>query len=341
MQVFSELVSQQELTEGEKFSKFRLYGQNVNCSFPLPFPKAAFQKADIEVCLQDITTRPTHPAPDNLVREWISQNSRQVLRYVRKNGRILEFVFDQQGKIIRIRQSYPEWQDTMFAMLNPAMAASLHLQGVPVFHATSLVRNGTSFIFAGRSGVGKSTLAAALVSEGLGFHADDIAAFCFKGKKAHVQAGYPRLKVTPQISHTLGWNERDLLDVFISEPEYEEKWVDISHMGKGFYNECAPLGAIFIFVGRSSGYKTPRIDMMPPGRAALILARYLYGSLWLQKPDIRTMTVCAKIADSVPVFALRLPDALDSLRPSARFVVRYLNRLSGKDLLSCKNAGVR
>lgn len=277
---------------------------------------------------------PAGPPPKILVREWILQNNHWILRYLGKEGNLLEFIFDQGGKSIRIRQSYPAWQNTMFLLLNPAMAASLHLQKIPVLHASSLVRAGVSFLLAGVSNAGKSSLAAALLAEGLAFHSDDMAAFSLKDGRPVIQAGYPRLKITPLVADALGWKTSDLLNIFFREPEYEEKWVDMSRIGKGFFDRPAPLGAIFVLSGRSRELNVPQIDILPAGQAALTLARHLYGYPWLQKPDASTIMLCARIANSTTVFGLRLPEGLQSLRSSARFLIREIDEIMGRSTCS-------
>jgi len=317
----------QEFPGSLSSSKFCLYGLNIHCYLPLPFPRAEFDKADIEVCFQGIVARPAGPLPKTLVREWMQENSHWVLRYLGKGGESLEFIFDQGGQRIRIRQSYNEWGSTLFLLLNPAMAASLHLQGFPVLHASSLVREDVAFLFAGVSGAGKSSLAAALVAEGNALHSDDIGVIRFEKGYPIIPPGYPRLKITLQTAAALGWDRDQLKTIFPMKPEYDEKWLDVSLINEGFYGSPAPLRAIYVLSDRSSEIDAPQIDALPAGRGALALTKHLYGDTWLQKPGRRTMAICAQLADRIPIFSLRLPEGISRLRSSTRFLIGHMDDL--------------
>lgn len=55
----------------------------------------------------------------------------------------------------------------------PAIAEVLRASGYLPLHASSVVANGRAYVFAGKSGSGKSTIAAALLDRGCEFLADD------------------------------------------------------------------------------------------------------------------------------------------------------------------------
>jgi hypothetical protein len=65
-------------------------------------------------------------------------------------------------------------EDAMPFLLGTAFGALLLQRGGLVLHAASVAHNGRAFVFCGRSGIGKSTLAAALCRAGCTFVSDDV-----------------------------------------------------------------------------------------------------------------------------------------------------------------------
>jgi len=207
-----------------------------------------------------------------------------------------------------------------------AMAAAFNLRGAPVLHATSLVKDGGAFLLMGSSGVGKSTLAAALGAAGLSFHADDVAALSWCADRPIVQAGYPRLKITPQTGAALGWPANTLLSIFVTVPKYREKWVDVSALPGGFHDGPAHLKAVYLLSGRSADLNAPRLEVLSPVQGALAMARHLYGQPWLEIPAGYALSLCTRVAGTTPVYRLQLPEGLDRLRLSARAVMTHMER---------------
>ena len=316
-------------------SRSRIYGQNVHCRLPLPFPSVEFETPDIDIFFEDGLHHPPGPRPHPWVRQWFPRGDKRVLRYLGSDGHVFECVFTSNGKRIFIRQSCPEWRNALFILLNPALAVSLYLQGMSPLHATSLVRNKEAYLFAGISGAGKSSLAAALIRQGLALHADDISVFSLENGRPVVQAGYPRLKITPEAAAATGWNGSSLDTIFFSDPAYPKKWLSLSDTDGGFHETAAPIKAVYVLCDRSHGINFPMIDELSPCRRVLFLARHVYGYPWLQKQGKRVLTHCAGLADSVPVFAIRLPEGLDKLHASARFVIRHMNTIKGRS--NCHN----
>jgi hypothetical protein len=258
-------------------------------------------------------------------KAWQRQGDQWLLRFQSTQGHVLEFRYDLGGKRISIRQSYPEWLDTLFVLMCPALAAALHLQGRIALHATSLVQNGEAFLLMGASGAGKSALAAALTAAGLSFQADDISALSWDAGRPVVQAGYPRLKITPQTCESLGLAANAQFPVFVSTPVYPETWVDCSALPGGFHKGPAPLKAIYLLSGRNTDLQIPRLETLSPGQSAMAIVRQLYGAPWLVTPATQGMEFCARIAATIPIRRLWLPDGLERLGESARVIIADMN----------------
>ncbi len=310
-----------EATCPGRAATYSLYGLRVRSNLSLPLPVIEADTVDLNIHFEDLIPLPDGEPPGAMTKVYRRQGKRWVLRFQNPNRHVLEFVYDPGGTIISLRRSYPEWRDSLLGLFSVGMAIVLHLRGMPVLHATSLVKNGMAYLFMGSSGAGKSSLAAALAVEGLPFHTDDVSALVWHATDPFVQAGYPRLKITPKTADALGWPESSLLPVYVTEPECPEKWVDALRLPGGFHYGPAPLKTIYVLSGRSTDLRVPRIETLSRSQAAIAVARCLYGNSWLERPPAQAMALSARIAAKVAVRRLRLPEGLDRLRSAARFVM--------------------
>lgn len=96
-------------------------------------------------------------------------------------------------------------------ILGPGLASTLIQRGRLVFHASAVLVDGTAIAFAGRSGRGKSTTAAACYASGYNVIADDLTAVAVHedGPPA-VESGYPQLRVDDDVARRLGIDTRTL-----------------------------------------------------------------------------------------------------------------------------------
>ena len=313
MKLFETISVKKELSA----SIYSLYGLNIYSELPLPVLPVNTKKIDMKVHFDRIIPRFVNTLPNKINREWKLENNNWLLRYFGYKDNVLEFRFGLDGKKIHISQSYLEWRDSIFILSGVVLATSLHLQGKSILHATSLVKNGKSFLLAGFSGAGKSTLAASLVKEGVSFHSDDMAVFTINKDSIIIQAGYPRLKVTPETAKSLGWGDESLIPVMISGPLNNERWIELSTLKNSFYEKSAPLKAIYILSGRDKKIDIPYIYPISKGHGTLSLVRHIYGQPWLVKPGKRLMDICSQIIRNIPVYKVVFPDDLSKLRQAA------------------------
>ena len=86
-------------------------------------------------------------------------------------------------------------EDILLFLMGSSMGALLHQRHVLVLHAGAIAAKGGAILFTGPSGIGKSTLTAALHQRGYPFLADDICAISLTGPEPAVICGFPRLKL--------------------------------------------------------------------------------------------------------------------------------------------------
>lgn len=322
---------------------YPLYGKNILSAYPLPLQGVGDEiSPDITVYFDGYVNKDADGSPSTTGRVWKKMGDGRLLEYYNRTGHNIRFLLSGDGSVIRISQSWPDWRDTLFALMNPAMAAALTLGGSTVLHASSLVWEGGSYLVMGVSGAGKSTLSAALATEGMSVHSDDITVLnkefsdcMISGESADVSviaAGYPRLKISPVLAEYLDIPASALLPVFVNpydKPEYgvtteaagePEKWVPADQLAGGFYPHPAPLKGIFILSERQKEGKAALVERLSPLSAAIALTGHYYGREWLRQANDSGLAVCSRLAQSIPVYRASMPDTLTRLQSSAKIL---------------------
>ena len=103
--------------------------------------------------------------------------------------------------------------DILVFLMGSAMGALLHQRNMLVLHAGAIAVNGESVIFCGRSGIGKSTLAAGFHRRGYPFLADDVCAITTHNGRPAVIPGFPRLKLWDDVLKRLNTDKDELKSV--------------------------------------------------------------------------------------------------------------------------------
>ena len=95
-------------------------------------------------------------------------------------------------------------------LLGSAFGAILIQRGITTFHANALEKNGKGIICLGRSGVGKSTIAYALIQDGWNLIADDLVAL---NEDGYILPGIPRIKLWHDSAFSFGLDPKKLTKV--------------------------------------------------------------------------------------------------------------------------------
>lgn len=307
---------------------YKLYGRVVKSEYPLPLSTVTGETPDIVIIDKGIIPKTKDPSQVKSAKVWSRDESDYILTFYNIEGHIIEFRINHQGTRIQLSQSWPNRQDSLFVLLNPAMAAALHLQGKFLLHAASLVYNGTAFLISGESEAGKSTLSAALAAEEVAIHSDDISVIEEQGGKHVVPAGYPRIKMKPDSADVLNLPMEKMMSIVSIESDDSERWIASKDLPGGYHAGTAPLGGIFLLSDRDNSICEPRIEKLAPAAAGLVLATHRYGRDWLDHSETRILQFCTRIAGSTPVYRINLPDNINLLKSSARRLIeQYMNPL--------------
>ena len=104
-------------------------------------------------------------------------------------------------------------------LLGCVMAVLLHQRGFVILHACALQVNGQNVALIGESGMGKSTMTAAMLAQGYDFIVDDLVAIDVSGPQPMILPGFPMLKLTEEIATRFGFD----LDSSLGRHPYKGK----------------------------------------------------------------------------------------------------------------------
>jgi hypothetical protein len=147
-------------------------------------------------------------------------------RFLIRDGKeiIIEAVTDADEQSIRLY------------VLGSCMGALLQQRGFLVLHANAIAVGDQAVVFAGPSGQGKSTLAAAFHQQGYPILTDDV---CAINQQLQVVPGYPQLKLWHDSAAKLNIATRGLRRIRLQVNKYAMP------LAQGFAQQSYPVSAVF------------------------------------------------------------------------------------------------
>ncbi|REL33807.1 hypothetical protein DYD21_10400 [Rhodohalobacter sp. SW132] len=320
---------------------YSIYGKRVRSNYPMPLPQAGDGLVDLTIRYDGIVPKTEDRSPNTMYRTWQKEGKSWHLRIYNQYGHTNEFSFSGDGTDIRATQSWPEWRDTLFNLMNVVMASAASIQGDNILHASSLVRHDKALLITGISGAGKSSLSAAFAANGFSVHSDDIALIQNDNDgNPVVMPGYPRIKVKPGITkYVENLNGANLIPLTVDSDalraveklnglnqgiEDAEKWLTAGELPGGFYDSPAPVHAILILDERREDISVPVVTEMKNAQAVMGLVEHIYGREWLNLPGQKSLEFCIQLASRLPVYRVNLPDNLHLLPASADLLYREI-----------------
>jgi hypothetical protein len=304
---------------------YEIYGLRVRSELPLQATRASSDGAvDLEVRGCNAMPRPTTPQSLALTIDWRQVGDGWRLRFQDSKQESLEFTFDRKATQLDIRSTLPDLTGDIAAVLiGPALAAALHLRGIPMLHASAVAVDGKAILVAGPAGAGKSTLTAALVARGAALLAEDLAVLTFEGKDLFVQAGSPCLRLCPDATLVAGRAAADLPRVFsVSVPD-DKRWVHAADLLGGFRATPAPLAGIYLLAPRNHDRSVLKIIPLPPHRAGLALLAHFYGARWLHIPELQALEWCTQISSRASAQIVHAPPGLELVGETAAAIIAH------------------
>lgn len=202
----------------------------------------------------------------------------------------------RQGKeiVMQVSQNCPS-ATFRSMLLGTALGALLHQRGRLILHASAVVGASGALVFAGVSGSGKSTTAAALVGRGYRLLCDDLCLLSIRSGEIWVEPAAAKLKLLPAVAEQLEWNP-DLKPMRAAVAKREALVPEM------FCNSSARLQRVFVL----SVEHRPGTATLTTSRAVAELLRHSYRGVFLQ-PHQRAahLDQITRVAAAVPVKVAR------------------------------------
>ncbi len=166
-------------------------------------------------------------------------------------------------------------------LLGPILGYIVYLHEVTTLHASAVASGDLALAFAGCSGAGKSTTAAAFALRGLPVLSDDIVPLQFDGERVIAMPSYPQLRLW-DTSVAMFYGRPDALPLLA--PDWDKRGLDLTQPSFVFQSEPLPLGAIYVFDERRPGLTAPLFESISKREALILLTANTYAAHLLEKP---------------------------------------------------------
>lgn len=180
---------------------YTAYGLTIASDLACPELRAGAGEPDVRVYLGD------PQAAGNQLRVGYEASAAE---FVLRVPRVACFTLTA-GHEIRIEPytDPPDFAAIRLFLLGTVMGGLLHQRGILPLHGSAVCKNASTLLIVGRSGAGKSSLAAALARDGWKLQSDDISAVRIVNGVAICDPGFPRRKMWPDMLLRLGENPDD------------------------------------------------------------------------------------------------------------------------------------
>jgi hypothetical protein len=293
---------------------YRAYGLEIRSALPLPELPAGEAGVDVDIRVASVPSPPVERDAEG-GGFWATPD---------EAGRVLDgvgaFLVRGGREIIVDPAPGADARVLRLTILGSAFALLLHQRGRFVLHASAVEDAGGAVVFAGGSGWGKSTLAAALHARGCGMVADDVTAI-FVGRETPVVApAFPQLKLWPEAVMSLGGAPEILARV---HPLFEKR---AHRVMRGFAQRPLPLRRIYVLAAGTA----PTMEPLPPQEAFLELVHHWYGArfgdrlLRVNGAAASHFQQCATLVAQVECYRLRRAQSMGAILALADVVKDHL-----------------
>lgn len=153
-------------------------------------------------------------------------------------------------------------------------ATLLQQRGFLLLHGSCVDVDGAATAFVGDSGMGKSTLAAALHARGHKLIVDDLIAIRFEDNHPVVQPGFPQFKLWRESVVALGGDPDGL-------PQIDREIPKLAHRITEGFSDPTPLPLRRIYLLGWGDGNGPRLEPLSARQAFFKLSVHAYGNRWL------------------------------------------------------------
>lgn len=149
---------------------YQAYGLTIRSQIPLPGLPPGVGDHDIDVAVGPLPHQLAAPVQRGVLFEAAPGS------YLLRVPGAARFLASSGRSVVIDADADAEWTYVRTMLLGPVFTAILHQRGALVLHASAVASAEGALVFVGHSGLGKSTLAAALSARGFPMICDDVAA---------------------------------------------------------------------------------------------------------------------------------------------------------------------
>jgi hypothetical protein len=181
---------------------YQIFGLTIESAIPLPASSINVTPSnalpDVDIAYGEV--------PDQLINPRVKGVRYQAApgEFLLRVDSVARYYVSNGSRILIAPEPGAQEERILIFLMGSAMGALLHQRNILVLHAGAIEANGRSVLFAGQSGVGKSTLAAGFHKRGYPFLADDVCAVAMVDGKPSIVPGFPRLKLWADTLEKLG-----------------------------------------------------------------------------------------------------------------------------------------
>ena len=290
---------------------YSLYGLSIRSDYPLPAP-ATNAAPDLTITAGAPRTVPNEAPPGQQIAGFRLTAEFGSAHVETDNGYLLRYFQHCEFELSRdLRQmiahedpaAAPGYMELILA--GGAMSVLLNLKGHTVLHASAVAHEGRTWVIAGDSGGGKSSLATTLCLAGAKAITDDVLALSETGDRVLCLRGTSGIRVRPHSGR--------LIEALAGQN------TGASADGRIIYNPplvpdaVNPINAILL-PKLTADLKQMEAQRLPEKDAFFRLLALLRTASWTHAPvAAQHFNTLGKLAKTVPVIELRLPNSTDWL----------------------------
>lgn len=290
---------------------YSLYGLNIRSDYPLPAPPA-HAAPDLVVTAGAPRAVPNEAPPGPQIAGFrlnadfgsahVETDSGYLLRYFRH----CEFELSRDLRQMTAHEdpaAPPGYLELI--LTGGALSVLLNLKGHTVLHASAVAHEGRTWVMAGDSGGGKSSLATTLCLAGARAITDDVLALAERGEQVMCLRGGYGIRVRPHSGR--------LIEALAGQDTADSADGRIVYKAPLVAEAVNPISAILL-PQLIAGLDHAQAQRLPEKDAFFRLLGLLRTASWTHAPVAEThFKTLGKLAKTVPVIELRLPNSADWL----------------------------
>lgn len=191
--------------------QYCLYGVNLESQFAFPYARGrrrGYESIELRRATRPFAKNPLPAAAASSA--WFQHSTDADGNAFLRWPKLFEFKIAADGSSVEARRLAGSSEETLHSyLLGQALSFALLNRGIEQWHASVTVHDGEALVLLGDSGMGKSTLAAALIQAGGQLLTDDMLVMRSGGGRVMGFPGPPRLKLMPEAARsTIGLPRR-------------------------------------------------------------------------------------------------------------------------------------